>query len=85
MDSVSQVAETNAASAEQISASSLEVSQSINTISAISETNAASVEEVTATLTDISSQFDEIFKSSTSVVELSQELHDLIERFQLEG
>ncbi len=85
MDSVSQVAETNAASAEQISASSGEVAQSVNIISSISETNAASVEEVTATLTDISSQFDEICKSSTSVVDLAQELHLLIDRFQLDS
>jgi len=67
----------------EIAESSQQINQSIDNIASISQESAASIEETTATVQQTSSSIDLLSKNAGSLEKLSEELQEMVKRFQL--
>jgi len=85
MDTVNSVADKNTWMAREMTASSNEVGQAIETIAAVSEENNAAVEEVSAATEEMTAQVEEVAASAQTLAAMAEELQKVVDRFKLTG
>ncbi len=83
MNIVSSVVDKNAAAAQEMSASSNEVTQAIESTASISEENSAAVEEVSASTEELSAQVESVSLSAGSTAEMAKSLQAVVAQFIL--
>ncbi len=82
---VASVVEENTAATEQMSASSGQVSKSIEGVAGIAEENSAATQEVSASAQEMSAQVEEVVASAQSLAQMSEDLQKAVSTFKLDG
>jgi len=81
---VSQIVKENGHAANKLTQASAGVMQSIENVASVSEENSAAVEEVSASAEEMSAQVEEVTASADELSKMSSNLHNLVQRFQLQ-
>ncbi len=81
---VSQIVKENGHAADKLTQASAGVMQSIENVASVSEENSAAVEEVSASAEEMSAQVEEVTASADELSKMSSDLHNLVQRFQLQ-
>jgi methyl-accepting chemotaxis protein len=83
MGTVSTVVKNNRTSTGEMTFSSNEVTQMIESIASLSEENSASIEEVSASTEEMSAQVGEVGNSAEMLSTMAQELNSIVSQFKI--
>lgn len=83
LGTIVELAEGNAAAADEMTVSAEEVRKLIDSVAAISEESAASTEEVSASAEEMSNSIREVSESATALAELAAKLRNTVSRFRV--